>query len=135
MPRTIRALGLEGRSILPYALGGAIVGGAAFYGMCIYATAYDYVFLIGGRPRFSWPSFVVPSVSFAMLCGCLAVHAALLVLNRLPRLNHPAFNIPTFERATQDCYFLAAEIDDGPRPPGSSAASPACPPGAAAPSA
>ncbi len=113
MPRTIRTLGLEGRSILPYALGGAILGGAAFYGMCIYATAYDYVFLIGGRPRFSWPSFVVPSVSFAMLCGCLAVHVALLVLNRLPRLNHPAFNIPTFERVSQDRYFLAAEIDDG----------------------
>ena len=113
MPRTIRALGLEGRSILPYALGGAVVGGAAFYGMCIYATAYDYVFLIGGRPRFSWPSFVVPSVSFAMLCGCLAVHGALLVLNRLPRLNHPAFHIPGFERATQDRYFLAAEVDDG----------------------
>jgi Ni/Fe-hydrogenase subunit HybB-like protein len=113
MPRTIRALGFEGRSILPYALGGAIVGGAAFYGMCIYATAYDYVFLIGGRPRFSWPSFVVPSVSFAMLCGCLAVHVALLVLNRLPRLNHPAFNIPAFERASEDRYFLSAEIDDG----------------------
>ncbi len=115
MPRTLRALGLEGRSILPYALGGALAGGAAFYGMCIYATAYDYVFLIGGRPRFSWPSFVVPSVSFAMLTGCLAVHAALLWLNRLPRLNHPAFNIPGFLNASQDRFFLAAELrDDSP---------------------
>ena len=114
MPRTLRALGLEGRSILPYALMGALGGGAAFYAMCVYATAYDYVFLIGGRPRFSWPSFVVPSVSFAMLCGCLAVHAALLVLNRLPRLNHPAFNIPDFHRATGDRFFLAAEMaEDG----------------------
>ncbi|MCJ2026242.1 quinol:electron acceptor oxidoreductase subunit ActD [Methylobacterium sp. J-067] len=115
MPRTLRALGLEGRSILPYALGGALVGGAAFYGMCIYATAYDYVFLVGGRPRFSWPSFVVPSVSFAMLTGCLAVHAALLWLNRLPRLNHPAFNIPGFLNASQDRFFLAVELrDDSP---------------------
>ncbi len=114
MPRTLRALGLEGRSILPYALAGALVGGAAFCGMCLYATAYDYVFLIGGRPRFSWPSFVVPSVSFAMLTGCLAVHAALLWLNRLPRLNHPAFNIPGFIAASQDRFFLAAELrDDG----------------------
>jgi Ni/Fe-hydrogenase subunit HybB-like protein len=112
MPRTLRPLGIEGRSILPYALGGALLGGAAFYGMCIYATAYDYVFLIGGRPRFSWPSFVVPSVSFAMLTGCLAVHAALLWLNRLPRLNHPAFNIPDFLRATEDRFFLAAELRD-----------------------
>ncbi len=109
MPRTLRALGLEGRSILPYALAGALLGGAGFFAMCVYATAYDYVFLIGGRPRLSWPSFVVPSVSFAMLSGCVAIHLALLVLNRLPRLNHPAFNIPGFLRASDDRFFLSAE--------------------------
>jgi hypothetical protein len=52
---------------------------------------------------------VVPSVSFAMMSGTLAVHAVLLFVNRLPRLNHPAFNIPGFGRVTQDRYFLAAE--------------------------
>ncbi|AYO82371.1 quinol:electron acceptor oxidoreductase subunit ActD [Methylobacterium brachiatum] len=109
MPRTLRALGLEGRSILPYALAGALLGGAGFYAMCVYATAYDYVFLIGGRPRLSWPSFVVPSISFAMMTGCIAIHLALLVLNRLPRLNHPAFNIPGFLRASDDRFFLSAE--------------------------
>ncbi|MDP4024710.1 DUF3341 domain-containing protein [Methylobacterium sp. NEAU 140] len=109
MPRALRPLGLEGRSILPYALAGALLGGGAFYALCVYATAYDYVFLIGGRPRFSWPSFVVPSVSCAMMTGCLAIHVALLVLNRLPRLNHPAFNIPGFLRASDDRFFLSAE--------------------------
>ncbi len=109
MPDALRALGRHDRSILPYALGAALAGGAAFYGMCVYATAYGYVFDVGGRPRFSWPSFVVPSVSVAMMSGTLAVHAVLLFVNRLPRLNHPAFNIPGFGRATQDRYFLAAE--------------------------
>jgi hypothetical protein len=109
MPDALKGLGRRNRSILPYALGAALAGGAAFYGMCVYATAYGYVFDVGGRPRFSWPSFVVPSVSFAMMSGTLAVHAVLLFVNRLPRLNHPAFNIPGFGRATQDRYFLAAE--------------------------
>ncbi|MGU3285644.1 quinol:electron acceptor oxidoreductase subunit ActD [Methylobacterium mesophilicum] len=112
MPRTLRSLGLEGRSILPYALAGALLGGAGFYALCVYATAYDYVFLIGGRPRLSWPSFVVPSISFAMMTGCIAIHLALLVLNRLPRLNHPAFNIPGFLRASDDRFFLSAEARD-----------------------
>jgi len=112
MPRTLRPLGLEGRSILPYALAGALLGGAGFYGMCVFATAYDYVFLIGGRPRLSWPSFVVPSISFAMMAGCIAIHLALLVLNRLPRLNHPAFNIPGFLRVSDDRFFLTAEARD-----------------------
>lgn len=109
MPRVLRTLGIEGRSIRPYAILGALAGGAGFFGLCVYATAYDYVFLIGGRPRFSWPSFVVPSLSFATMSGAIAVHLALLVLNRLPRLNHPAFNIPGFLRATDDRFFLSAE--------------------------
>lgn len=109
MADALKTLGRHNRSVLPYALGAALAGGAAFYGMCVYATAYGYVFDVGGRPRFSWPSFVVPSVSFAMMSGTLAVHAVLLFVNRLPRLNHPAFNIPGFGRVTQDRYFLAAE--------------------------
>ena len=109
MPDALAALARRHRSIRPYALGAALAGGAAFYGMCVYATAYGYVLDVGGRPRFSWPSFVVPSVSFAMLSGTLAVHAVFLFVNRLPRLNHPAFNIEGFERATQGRYFLAAE--------------------------
>jgi Ni/Fe-hydrogenase subunit HybB-like protein len=109
MPRVTRALGLEGRSIRPYALGGALLGGLGFYGMCVYASAYHYVFLIGGRPRFSWPAFVVPSFAFAMMSGVVAIHLALLVLNRLPRLNHAAFNIPGFLRASEDRFFLSVE--------------------------
>ena len=109
MPRVLRTFGIAGRSIRPYAILGALAGGAAFFGMCVYATAFDYVFLIGGRPRISWPSFVVPSLSFAMMSGTIAIHLALLILNRLPRLNHPAFNIPGFLRSTDDRYFLTAE--------------------------
>ena len=38
----------------------------------------------------------------------------MLFLNRLPRLNHPAFNIPDFTRATQDRYFLTVEEGETP---------------------
>jgi hypothetical protein len=109
IPEAVRALRIRDRTIRPYAILGALLGGGGFLAMCIYATAYDYTFLIGGRPRFSWPSFVVPSVSFAMMSGTLAIHLALLILNRLPRLNHPAFNIPGFARSTAERYFLSAE--------------------------
>ncbi len=113
----------------PTTLGAALAGGAAFYGMCVLRhgpTATSS--MSAGAPPFSWPSFVVPSVSFAMLSGTLAVHAVFLFVNRLPRLNHPAFNIEGFERATQGRYFLAAEA----RGPGfdrtaSNAGSPPCP--------
>ncbi len=101
--------------ILPLvALGAALAGGCAFMAMCLYATGFDYVFDVGGRPLFSWQSFMVPSVSFGTLCGGLVTVLALLFQNRLPRLNHPAFAIPGFARASEDRFFLAFEAA-GPR--------------------
>ena len=82
------------------------------FAMCTYATVYDYRFDIGGRPLFSWPYFVVPSVSFGTLAGALAVFLITTALSRLPRLNHPAFNIPGFTRATKDRFFVAIEARD-----------------------
>ena len=112
VPGAATALRLPTEPIHPFALGGILVGGVLMMGMCAWATTTDYVFNIGGRPLFSWPAFVIPCVSFAMLIGTLAVLAALLVLNRQPRLNHPAFNIPHFDRSTQDRFFLAVEARD-----------------------
>ncbi len=113
VPGLSRLLGGRG-SLAPMAVAGVVLGFAAMMGMCIYATAYDYVFDIGGRPLVSWPAFVVPSVSFAMLAGALAVYLAMLVTNRLPRLNHPAFNIPNFTRVSQDRFFLTIAPDEQP---------------------
>ncbi len=106
------ALRLPGRPLYPFALTGAAIGAALMFGLCTYATMVSYRFNIGGRPLFSWPSFVVPSVSFGALTGALAVVGAMLALNRLPRLNHPAFNIPRFTRATEDRFFVAVEARD-----------------------
>ncbi|MWU18957.1 DUF3341 domain-containing protein, partial [Escherichia coli] len=96
------ALGLPSSSMSLIAIGAVLAGFAAMMGMCIYATAADYVFNIGGRPLVSWPAFVVPSVSFSLMTGAVATTLSMLFLNRLPRLNHPDFNIPDFTRVTQD---------------------------------
>ncbi|WP_428484795.1 DUF3341 domain-containing protein [Rhodopila sp.] len=106
LPDAADVLGLPRRAINPFALAGALMGGAAMMGMCLYATGFDYVFNIGGRPRFSWPAFVIPSFSFGMMVGALVVLLVMLVQSRLPRLNHHAFNIPSFTRASQDRFFL-----------------------------
>lgn len=100
------ALALETSSLSLIAVGAVLAGFAGMMGLCIYASAADYVFDIGGRPLVSWPAFVVPSTSFALMAGALVVYVAMLFLNRLPRLNHPAFNIPDFTRVSQDRYVL-----------------------------
>ena len=109
----VDAVGRNPRAIPHFmATGAVILGFVLMMGMCIYATAYDYVFDIGGRPRFSWPAFAVPSVSFAMLLGSLVVFFNFTFLARLPMLNHPSFNIPNFIRATQDRFFLTILQND-----------------------
>ena len=105
---TAQALGLHSHSIRGFALGGFLLGALGTFAMCTYATVQDYVFNIGGRPDFSWQSFVVPSVSFGSLVAGMGVVGAMLVFNRLPRLNHPAFNIPGIARASSDRFFVAA---------------------------
>ena len=106
IPGMGQALGLASSSLSLISVAAVLLGFSAMMGMCLYATAADYVFNIGGRPLISWPAFVVPSTSFSLAAGAVATALAMLFLNRLPRLNHPAFNIPDFTRVTQDRYFL-----------------------------
>ncbi len=111
-PEVAAELGMHaGHATWAWAAG--VAGGGTMFGMCVWATAYDYVFDIGGRPRFSWPAFLVPTASFACLCAGTAVVAAMLVQNRFPRLNHPSFNIPGIGRATQDRFFVVAHALEG----------------------
>ena len=112
IPAADLALRLPHEHISRFGFVGALLGGAGMMGMCLYATVYSYRFIIGGRPLVSWPSYVVPSVSSAMMVGTLTMVAAFLVMNRLPRLNHPAFNIPDFRRVTEDRFFVAVEARD-----------------------
>ncbi len=115
MRRAAETLGRPA-GILPLLALGAALAAASPSWPCASTrpTGFDYVFDVGGRPRFSWQAFLVPSVSFGTLCGGLTALLALLFQNRLPRLNHPAFAIPGFSRASEDRFFLALEAA-GPR--------------------
>lgn len=109
------AMGTPIRKMHGFAVGASIVGGLLMFGMCTYATIWGYRFDVGGRPLFSWPSFIVPAVSFGGLIGAVACYTLLLVMCRLPRLNHPAFNIPGFTRATAHRFFVAVEAREDQR--------------------
>ena len=88
------------------------VGAALAYGMQYYGAVVDYPIDVGGRPLHAWPAFVPTTWEICALFTVFAGFGALLLFCRLPRLHHPIFDAPGFERASQDRFFLCVEAGD-----------------------
>jgi hypothetical protein len=91
---------------------GGICGGLTGFLLQWYITVYHFPINIGGRPLFSWPSYIVITFELTILLGSLSAVLGLLALCGFPLPYHPAFNTPNFERATQDGFFLCIESKD-----------------------
>ena len=75
IPGMASALGLGGPALGLVAFVGAMLGGVGCFGMIVYSTMIGYPFDIGGRPRFSWPYYLIPSFAIAMMIAAVAVFA------------------------------------------------------------
>ena len=106
------AIGFK-RPILPWVIfAGGLVGLCAGFGLCYWVSAIELPFNIGGRPLNSWPSFIPVTFEMTVLVASLTATIGMFAFNGLPRPNHPIFNHPNFERASQDRFFLTIESDD-----------------------
>ncbi|HEY3863500.1 MAG TPA: DUF3341 domain-containing protein [Verrucomicrobiae bacterium] len=106
------ALGRK-RSLVPLiTLLGGMTWGLGGYFMEWFSMGIGYPLNIGGRPYNSWPSFIPVTFEMTILGAALSALASMLILNRLPRLHHPVFNAPNFDRASQDRFFLCIEASD-----------------------
>jgi hypothetical protein len=92
--------------------GGLTVATLAF-GLQWYSAVIDYPFNSGGRPLNSWQVFLLVPFEVGVFAAALSGVVAFLWSCGLPRLHHPLFEIPGFERATQDHFFLLAGASDG----------------------
>lgn len=82
--------------------------GGCFYALLIqwWMNAFDYPLNVGGRPLDSFPAFIPSTFEGTVLAAGLSSFVALLAFSGLPRLWHPVFEVPGFERASIDRFFL-----------------------------
>jgi ActD protein len=106
------ALGFTRNGVAATTLAGGVLGGAGAYFLQWYTAVIDYPINAGGRPLHSWPSFIPATFELTVLGAALAAFAGFLLLSGLPQLNHPVFDVPDFDLASKNRFFLCVRASD-----------------------
>jgi hypothetical protein len=106
------AMGIR-MSKLPWVVaGGGLTGASLGLLMQWWMNAYDYPFLISGKPLFGLPAAIPITFELTVLLGSIGAVLGLIVVTGFPRLHHPLFSSARFRRSTSDRFFVSIEADD-----------------------
>ena len=108
-----RAMGLKMSPIAFVGLGAGFTGGALAMLMQWWMSAVDYPIVIGGKPLFSWPAFIVLTFELFVLSTALATLAYLVLFCRLGRWHSPLHDTGVMKEITSDRFALVLESKDG----------------------
>jgi hypothetical protein len=105
-------VGLKRDWVPPIVLAGGLAGGIGGYFMQWYSAVISYPINSGGKPPHSWPEFIPVTFELTVLAAAIAGVIGMLVLNGLPRLYHPVFNVREFDLASRNRFFLCLRARD-----------------------
>jgi hypothetical protein len=101
------AMGLKD-PILPWVvLGAGLTGLGTALLMQWWMNAYDYPWIVSGKPFWSIPANIPVMFEMTVLFSGLTLFFGMLFFNRLPQYWHPVFHSERFKRATTDRYFIS----------------------------
>jgi hypothetical protein len=106
------AIGYKRNYVANCVLVGGITGACFGFGLLEWITVVAYPHNVGGRPLNSWPAYIPITFECMILFASLTALIAMLAMNGLPKPYHPTFNVPEFERASIDKFFLCIESVD-----------------------
>ncbi len=106
------AMGIK-MTVLPWiVLCAGLTGLASAITMQWWMNAYDYPWLISGKPIWSIPANVPIMFELTVLFSAITALVAMLMLNGLPHPSHPLDLVRRFGRVTDDKFFLLIQASD-----------------------
>lgn len=107
-----RALGLPKSHVGKIVLTLGLTGLAIALGFQSWVFTTDYQIQFGGKPYFSWASFIPIVFEVTVLLACIvgAVFGMLVLVNKLPHYSHPILASKSMPKITRDRFALAVSV-------------------------
>jgi hypothetical protein len=106
------AIGFHKNGVALVCLVGGLLGCTGAFTLQWWVNTISYPINIAGRPLNSWPSFIIVTFEMTILFSGLSAVFGMLALNGLPMPYHPVFNVPRFDLASKDRFFLIVFSSD-----------------------
>ncbi len=89
-----------------------LLGFAGFFALQAYSDVYAWPMNIGGRPDFSWPTYIGNAIEVGVLIAVAVGFVGFILASGMPLLYHPVDRFFMFHEASRDGYFLLLETPD-----------------------
>lgn len=106
------AMGLKPTRLPYFVFACGLFGLGLGIGLQWFMNAYDYPFLISGKPIWSVPANVPVMFELTVLFSAFGAFFGMWIFNRLPRYHHKVFYSSRISRATDDRFFISLEASD-----------------------